>query len=175
LRTSRKILCLPLPAAIAGGVVLAGGGVALAAILLTTAIGGAATVETVTTSNSVEISASSVAGSQLTCDVSGSTDAKTLTINPHLKKPAGGSNASGVPVPGGNCTIKVKVTNTGDTPIHVDGSSGITLPTGWTASPITGDALNPIAPKATASLSATIVANGDAVPGDITGKLVYSD
>ena len=59
LRTSRKILGLPVPAAIAGGVVLVGGGVALAAVLLTTSIGGTLTVNNVGTSNSITVTGSS--------------------------------------------------------------------------------------------------------------------
>jgi NPCBM-associated, NEW3 domain of alpha-galactosidase len=176
---SRKVKILgraiPLPAVIAGAVLLAGGGVALAAILLTTTITGATTVETVTTSNTVAVTASSVDGSQLTCGVQGSDDAKTLTINPHLKKIAGGSNATGVPVPGGNCTITIKVTNTGDTALRVDGSSGFTLPTGWTVSALSGDALAQIQPTKTAALTATLTADGNAVAGPISGQLAYTD
>jgi hypothetical protein len=172
LRTSRKILGLPVPAAIGVGL-LGLGGIAAAAILLTTTVSGKTTIENVTTSNTVAIAASSDDGSRLTCVVSGNAD--QLVINPKLKKPVGGSNSSNVPVPGGSCTITVDVTNTGDTPIHVDGSSALSLPTGWTYTPPAGPAFGSIAPKATASFSTTITATEAAAEGDITGKLVYSD
>jgi hypothetical protein len=178
LRTSRKILGLPVPAAIAGGLVLVGGGVALAAILLTTNITGTAKVNTVGTSNAITVVPSVSNGSALNCsDLKVSPDFKTLTFNPVLTKTINGSNSGTDPVKGGDCTITLNVKNTGTSTIKVDGSSGFTVPNeGWEITALTGDALNPIQPGTTASVSATLKATEAAKDGGtFGGKLVYTD
>lgn len=167
--------------AIAGGVggVVIAGGAALAAILLTTTIAGNATVNEVETSNSLNVSASAANGSRLNCsDIKVSDDFKTLTFNPVLTKPVGGTNAdpATVPVPGGDCTVTLKVKNTGDTTIKVDGTSNLSsFPKGWQPSGFSGNALSPIAPGAEGSLVIKVTATQAAEAGAITGKLVYTD
>lgn len=178
MRTSRKILGLPVPAAIAGGIVLAGGGVALAAILLTTDITGTAKVNVVGTSNAITVVPSVANGSALNCsDLTVSPDFKTLTFNPVLTKTINGSNSGTDPVKGGDCTITLKVKNTGTNPIRVDSvSSKLTAPAGWKITAFSGNALAPIQPGVEASVSATLTATEDAKTGDqFGGKLVYTD
>jgi hypothetical protein len=168
----RKVITV---AAIAG-TILGAAGVALAAILLTTNITGQASVSTVNTANDLDVTASAVNGSQLDCsDINVSSDNTTLTFNPKLTKPAGGSNASNVPVPGGTCTINLAVKNTGDTVIKLDQSSTVTAPAGWNITALTGNALGSIQPNATANATATLSATGAAVAGPVGGKLVYTD
>jgi archaellum component FlaG (FlaF/FlaG flagellin family) len=163
---------IPLPIVIA--VTALGAGVALAAILLTTTISGKATINEVTTSNSLDVSATSADGSALKCNVSVNEDNTQLEINPVLTKLVGGGNASGVPIPGGECTLTIKVKNSGDTTIRVDGSSILTVPDGWTGGPYTG-LETPIAKGETGTVTAKITANQDAKAGDFGGKLVYTD
>ncbi len=159
-----------------GAAVLGAGGVALAAILLTTNITGTATVNEVNTANDLDVTATSADGSQLKCNVNISDDNKTLTFNPVLTKPVGGSNSSGAPIAGGDCTVTLTVKNIGNTVIKLDGSSGITqFPAGWTATPIAGNALNPIPAGATATATIKVTATQSAVGGPIQGKLVYTD
>lgn len=158
------------------GTLLGIGGIALAAILLTTTIAGTATVNEVNTANDLDVTATSADGSQLKCNVAISTDNKTLSFNPVLTKPVGGPNSSGAPIPGGECTINLAVQNIGQTTIKVDPTSGITkFPAGWTATPIGGNALNPIPAGQTATAVIKITATQAAVGGPIEGKLVYTD
>jgi hypothetical protein len=149
---------------------------ALAAILLTTNITGKATIVSVSTSNAMDVSATSADGSALKCNVAVNDTNTQLSINPELTKQVGGGNASGVPIPGGACTLTVKVHNTGDTTIKVASTSRRPSPsrTGWAVTDITG-LDQPIAKGATGTLTAKITANQDATAGDFGGKLVYTD
>jgi hypothetical protein len=149
-------------------------GVALAAILLTTTISGQTVINEVATSNDVDVTASSQDGSALKCTVNLSADDKTLEIIPTLTKQIGGGNASGVPIPGGTCTLKFLVKNTGNTNIRVDESSILTLPAGWDKGPIEG-LQQTIVPNAVHEITVNIIANENATVGSVTGKLVYTD
>ena len=156
--------------------VLAVGGVAAAAILLTTTVSGTATVNEVATSNSLDVSASSANGSRLDCSaINVSGDNKTLTFNPKLTKPVGGGNASNVPVAGGECTITLKVKNTGDTTLKVSPTSKLTAPAGWGLSAFSGNALAPIAPDQEATITAKLTATQAAVTGPVSGQIVYEE
>jgi hypothetical protein len=168
---------IPLPAAIATGVLVLGAGVALAAVLLTTNITGTATVKTVGTSNAISVAASSVNGSALDCsNLKVSDDFTSLAFNPVLTKTVNGSNSGTTPVTGGACTITLSVKNTGTSTIKLDGTSGFSVPTGWSISNLAGAALSPIAPGATATASATLTATQAAADGGtFGGKLVYTD
>ena len=170
---------------IVGGVVgfllTFGAGVALAAFLLQTNITGQASVEQggpgSGTANEVQVAVTSTNGSQLNCDDIGiSDDFATLTFNPKLTIPENGQNASGQPIPGGDCTVKVTVKNTGSKAIKVSPQSGITqFPQGWSAGQFQGVSAAPIAPGAQQVISVKITATDAAQPGPISGKLVYTD
>jgi hypothetical protein len=156
-----------------------GAGVALAAFLLQTNVTGNATVTQggpgSGTANEVSVSVQSTNGSQLNCDDIGiSSDFKTLTFNPKLVVPQNGPNASGQPIPGGDCKVSVTVKNTGSKAIAVSPESGVALPSGWvpTDFSIPNGA---IAPGGSQVISAKIVATDKAQSGAITGKLVYTD
>jgi NPCBM-associated, NEW3 domain of alpha-galactosidase len=168
---------VPLPAAIATGVLVLGAGVALAAVLLTTTISGKATVKTIGTSNSISVTASAANGSALDCSsLSVSRDFTTLSFNPVLTKTVNGSNSGTTPVTGGDCTITLNVTNTGTSTIQLDGTSAFTVPDGWSVTPLSGNALSPILPGASASVSAKLTATQAAADGGtFGGKLVYTD
>lgn len=167
--------------AVVGGVIgttVAVGGTALAAILLTTSISGQAEINEVATKNEVSVTASSIDGSKLDCsNVQVSPDFKTLTFNPVLTKPVGGSNAvpATVPVPGGKCTVVLAVNNTGDVPIRVSDQSRLDGPAGWTISGFGGSGLAPIAAGSSGTISATIEALQGATEGAFGGQIVYTD
>lgn len=164
---------------VAGALTMFGAGIALAAFLLQTNVTGQATVISggpgSGTANEVRVSVQSTNGSQLNCDDIGiSPDFKTLTFNPKLTVPENGPNASGQPIPGGDCKVSVTVKNTGANPIAVSSDSGVALPAGW----VPTDFVIPngaIAPGAEQVISAKIVATDAAQSGAITGKLVYTD
>lgn len=173
-KNGRRVLFgfVPLPVAI--GLTALSAGVALAAILLTTTITGQTTIKQISTSNDVDVTATSENGSALKCNVVLSNDDTSLQINPELTKQVGGGNASGVPIPGGTCTLTFTVRNTGDTTIKVDSTSDLILPAGWSKGPIEG-LQTPIAKGETGTITAVITANEDATEGPVTGKLVYTD
>ncbi len=101
----------------------------------------------------------------------------TLTFNPKLTKPVGGPNSNGTAdIPGGTCTLKLTVRNTGQVPIKLDTvQTVVPFPTGWAVERFDGPATGSILPGATAVAEADIVAKQNAVTGPITGKLVYTD
>lgn len=165
---------------IVGFLVTFAAGVAVAAILLSTTITGNASVTPggpgSGTSNEVRVAVDAVNGSQLNCDDIGiSDDFKTLTFNPKLTVPQHGENASNTPVPGGTCTVKVTVKNTGSSVIRVSPESGLTaFPAGWSATDFSVSTA-PIQPGQAQTISAKVVANHNAQAGPISGKLVYTD
>ena len=155
-------------------------GVAVAAILLSTTITGNATVTQggpgSGTSNEVRVAVDAENGSQLNCDDIGiSDDFTTLTFNPELTVPEHGPNASDTAVPGGTCTVKVTVKNTGSSAIQVSPESGLTsFPAGWSATDFSVSTA-PIQPGQEQTISAKVVAKHNAKTGPISGKLIYTD
>jgi len=161
-----------------GGIVgstLALGGVAVAAILLITEVKGEATVQEVRTSNSIQLDVTSQDGPYLDCqNLDVSKDARLITFNPKLTKPVGGPNASNV-IPGGACTITGIVTNTGNTTIQVDPSSGFFFPKGWEVTPVSGNATRSIPAGKQGQFTVTITATDAAQPGPVSGQIVYAE
>ena len=170
---------VPLPAAIATGVVVLGAGVALAAVLLTTTVGGTLTVKNQATANSITVTGSSKDGSALDCgDIKIGTDAKSLTINPVLTKTQNGANSDQpTPILGGDCTITLTVANTGTNAIKVDQTqTAFTTPKGITLKSLNGTAFDSIAPEKTGQIIAVLNADSSADgTGSFGGKLVYTD
>ena len=123
----------------------------------------------------MDVTASSVDGSALKCNVSLSADDTQMTLDPVLTKPVTrGNNGSNDVVPGGTCTLKFTVKNTGDTTIRVDKTSDLTVPAGWEKGTITG-LQEPIGPGKVGVVTAEIIAHDNATEGDFKGQLVYTD
>lgn len=164
---------------VAGALLMFVAGIAVAAVLLSTSIVGQATVERGQpgsgTSNEIRVAVSNVNGSQLNCDDIGiSNDFKELTFNPKLTIPANGPNGPQA-VPGGECTVRITVKNTGSKPIRIDPSSAITAaPKGWVVPDLQIPA-GRIDSGKEQTITAKVVARADAATGPITGKLVYTD
>lgn len=162
----------PKKIAVAIGSCLAVAGIALAAFLLTSTIGGSVSFADSTADFAVsDASGTKTAGGMDCSAVSIGSNGKDLTINPVVSRAT--SPGQSPQVVAQNCTVTIKVKNTGSQALTVAGFE-LTTPNGVTVSDANGEPT--VGPGATVTYSGKFnVAEGaDVEAGPIQGKLTLT-
>lgn len=143
----KKILGIPVPAAVVALVALAG--VAVAAIMLSSAVNTDVSVAETNKDASDDITNVAVIGGEdLSCsNIVVSADGESVSLTALADKTtitAEGGETSLVEDSAGYCTLQATIKNTGDVKLKVDGVSVLNAPAGWTTKQMSGDIwLNP--------------------------------